>query len=88
VENDTHSFIIRIWHESMNSAGKIVAWRGSIDHVGTGERLHFHELYTIVRFIQARIGATTQSMSWWKTILARIKHKVTWDPKRYPEHRS
>ncbi len=56
MHGDTHSFVIRIWQEAMDSEGNITAWRGSIDHVGSGERLHFYDLDRVVHFIQQQVG--------------------------------
>lgn len=57
---DTYSFVIRIWHEALDSEGHITTWRGSIDHVGSDERLHFDDLARIVQFIQEQIGLESQ----------------------------
>jgi len=56
LHGDTHSFVIRVWHEALDSQGNIVAWRGSIDHVGSDERIHFEDLDRIVKFIQEQVG--------------------------------
>ena len=45
-----HSFIVRVWHEdSAEPAGG--QWRGSIEHVPSGERLHFVSLEAVTNFI-------------------------------------
>jgi hypothetical protein len=46
VPSDTHAFIVRIWPEALDSDGNIKTWRGSIEHVGNGQRLHFCDLGT------------------------------------------
>jgi len=56
VQDDTHSFVVRIWHEALNSEGHIVAWRGFADHVSSGERCHFEDLKQLVGFIQTKVG--------------------------------
>ncbi len=60
LQSDTYSFVIRIWHEALDSEGNITTWRGSIDHVGSSERVHFDDLNRIVQFIQERIGLENQ----------------------------
>ena len=52
MQSDTHSFIVRIWYEGLESDGTIKTWRGSIEHVGNGQRLHFTDLERVVNFIQ------------------------------------
>ena len=56
MQDDTYSFVVRIWHEALDGDGRIVAWRGSIDHVGSGERAHFDDLDQMLEFIQRRVG--------------------------------
>ena len=52
MQSDTHSFIVRIWYEGLESDGTIKTWRGSIEHVGNGQRVHFTDLERVVDFIQ------------------------------------
>jgi hypothetical protein len=73
LENDTHSFVVRIWHELTDREGNIVTWRGSIDHVGSGERAYFHDLYGIVNFIQEQMGLNASCHSRWRSIWAKIR---------------
>ena len=56
MQNDTYSFVVRIWQESVDSDGNVVAWRGSIDDVGDGERTYFADLERILPFIRKQIG--------------------------------
>jgi hypothetical protein len=54
--------------------GHIVAWRGSIDHVGSDQRLYFHDLEGILRFIEEQTGMDAgRPSSKWKALLARIR---------------
>jgi hypothetical protein len=66
VKTEGHAFIIRIWRQKAGGAEKNSVWRGSIDHVGAGERLYFSDLAAIDRFIQDRteIGANSQTSRW------------------------
>ena len=50
---DTDSFIVRIWREAVDSAGNVVAWKGSIEQVGSDQHLYFQDLELIPRFIQS-----------------------------------
>lgn len=65
MENDTHSFVIRIWHETVDGEGNIVDWRGSIDHVGSGNRLYFYDLEGIARFIREQLGLGSRRPRRW-----------------------
>jgi hypothetical protein len=56
VQNDSYSFVVRIWQETVDSDGTAVAWRGSIDDVGDGERAYFADLDGILPFIRKQIG--------------------------------
>jgi hypothetical protein len=49
--DDTHSFILRIWHEGKDRTGQVTAWRGFIEHVGAGERRYFVDLCEVGRYI-------------------------------------
>ena len=60
MQGDTYSFVVRIWHEALDSEGHIIVWRGSVDHVGSGERIHFDDLGQIAQFIQERVGLENQ----------------------------
>jgi hypothetical protein len=78
VQRDTHAFIVRIWHEAQDEEGTIVAWRGSIDHVGSDERLYFHDLTGIVRFIQEQTGVDASSSRFrWRMLWDRIRHEIS-----------
>jgi hypothetical protein len=77
VEGDTHAFIVRIWHEAQDGEGNIVAWRGSIDHVGSDQRLYFQDLEGILRFIEEQIGVNTSLPgSKWRALLARVRNEA------------
>ena len=78
LQSDTHSFIVRVWHEAVNSKGRATTWRGSIDHVGSGQCLYFDDLDGVVRFIQeqARLNIKRSSHKW-RSLLACIKRMIT-----------
>jgi hypothetical protein len=54
--DDTHSFVVRVWHEGQDLAGNVTAWHGSIEHVGRGERRYFVDLGEIGRYIEEHVG--------------------------------
>lgn len=81
MDEDTHSFIIRIWNAAEDRPGKPSAWRGSIDYVGNDKRLYFNDLNSVVYFIHEQVDSlgSTSSSSWkflkdfvnsaWKSVL-------------------
>ncbi|MBG7609482.1 MAG: hypothetical protein IZT55_01310 [Anaerolineae bacterium] len=74
---DTHSFIIRVWHEAQDSDGNILAWRGSIDHVGSNKRLYFQNLDGISNFIQEQSGVRkTKKGSLWRAPFIWIENEI------------
>ena len=78
MEEKTDSFIVRISHGTPESERAVVTWRGSIEHVGSDQRLYFRDLAAILRFIQQRTGvAHKHSGSRWKAIRAWIRHDTT-----------
>ena len=52
MEGDTDSFILRIWREAVDSTGNVIAWKGSIEHVGSEQYLYFQDLEVMARFVQ------------------------------------
>jgi len=75
VEEDTHSFIIRIW-DVVDGPGNRPeeTWRGSIDYVGSGKRLYFNDLNSIVKFIHEQIRSEgSQSIANWEALVERSK---------------
>lgn len=57
MNSDIHSFIVRIWPEKTDNQGQVVAWRGSVEHVGKQEqRVYFSALEDLTTFIQNQSG--------------------------------
>jgi hypothetical protein len=57
-------------------------WRGSIDYVGSGRRLYFYDMESIVRFIREQVsGNTGVPVPAKMTTLASLKSKLraTWE---------
>jgi len=53
---DIHSFIVRIWAEQTDNQGQVLAWRGSVEHVGKNQRVYFSALDELVTFLQNKTG--------------------------------
>ena len=56
MQEDMQSFVVRIWHEAVDLDGNPVAWRGSVDHVGSAQRRYFHDLDKVIEFIKEQVG--------------------------------
>jgi hypothetical protein len=74
LKNDAKSFIVRIWIESAPEDELSPTWRGVIEHVGSEDRKHFHELDSVTQFICEKTGlAQKASVSdWWQALKTRI----------------
>lgn len=53
---DTYSFVVRIWYEGTDPSSQQPLWRGSIEHVGAGQKRYFVNLDDISRYIQEHVG--------------------------------
>ncbi len=51
IEDDAHSFIVRVRLEPRELEGAVSEWRGMIEHVASGERLFINDVIRIVEFI-------------------------------------
>ncbi len=56
MDQESHSFIVRMWREPTIDTHDGASWRGTITHVLSGEQLHFWELGAVQRFIAERVG--------------------------------
>jgi hypothetical protein len=55
-EDRSAAFIVRVWCESGGELpGAVRAWRGSIEHVPTGERAFFTELDAVIAFMRPHL---------------------------------
>ncbi len=51
VAPDRHSFIVRVWREgSADQSGG--PWRGSVQHVASGQHIHFSSFEALQHFLQ------------------------------------
>jgi hypothetical protein len=51
------SFILRIWREQGEFESSTTEWRGSIEHVGSGQRIFFRELSVIGEFLKPHLDS-------------------------------
>ena len=52
-QDSQHLFIVRIWFETGTEPDPI--WRGSVEHIPSGERQYFVQLSSLVEFIRFRL---------------------------------
>lgn len=58
LEDRSAAFIVRIWCETGDSpAGEVRAWRGSVEHVASGQRSFFQELDAVIAFMTPHLRA-------------------------------
>jgi hypothetical protein len=60
-----HLFVVRLWAEQSVSAP--VQWRGSVEHVASGQRFYFTSLADMNDFIALQLNQPTDSLSKGKT---------------------
>jgi hypothetical protein len=53
-----HLFIVRVWQEPSQSAP--AHWRGSVEHVPSGQRVYFESLNDLTDFIALRLNGGAQ----------------------------
>ena len=65
VMNDTsarnqHLFIVRLWSEGHNIGP--TQWRGSVEHIPSGQKFYFTSLSDMKDFISLHLSAPAQSL--------------------------
>ena len=66
-EDRSAAFIVRVWCECGEQPGAVRAWRGSIEHVASGERTFFTELDAVTAFMSkhlVRLGIDEPTRFW------------------------
>lgn len=68
LEDRTAVFIVRIWCERGDEdASSVPEWRGSVEHVASGQRSFFRNLEAVVDFMKVHlkgIGVDAQQRFW------------------------
>ena len=67
LEDRTAVFIVRVWCEGGDANNAVSEWRGSIEHVQSGQRTFFRHLEAIIEFIKPyleNIGIDAQQRFW------------------------
>ncbi len=60
-ERHEHLFIVRVWQEPAQVRSG--SWRGSIEHVPSGQRLYFVSLVDMDDFIRLRLALPSQNVA-------------------------
>jgi hypothetical protein len=87
------SFIIRIWRDDREDTEAEVVWRGSIESVRNGDKVHFRELAMIETFLKHQLRdigidlSQRQPGSRDETLAPeRDAAQATHDPKNKPDY--
>lgn len=57
LEDNAAAYIVRVWLEQREVEGAPVTWRGSIEHVASGDIKYLTDLDEILRFIRPHLEA-------------------------------
>lgn len=67
LEDRSAAFIVRIWCERGDATSVAPEWRGSVEHVQTGQRVFFRHLDAVLDFMKPHlegIGIDAQQRFW------------------------
>jgi hypothetical protein len=56
IEEETHSFVIRLWSEPRDEVRSTSEWRGWVQHVQDGERHYFRDLAEIGHIVASHLS--------------------------------
>ena len=57
LEDRTAVFIVRIWCERGDGGSAVAEWRGTVEHVESGQRVFFRHLDLILEFMKPHLRA-------------------------------
>ena len=58
IEEESHSFVIRLWSEPRDKVQSAAEWRGWVQHVENGERRYFRDLADIGLIVASHLSET------------------------------
>ncbi len=73
-EEDTQVFIVRFWRETRELEGAHPIWRGSVEHLPTGQRVYvknFREVEGVISSFVPVAEKTGQDSRWKKRLKSR-----------------
>ena len=90
LEDRTTAFIVRIWCERGDTASLAPEWRGSVEHVQTGQRAFFRHLDAVIDFMKPHlqgIGVDAQQRFWERisTVMDDGEQDIDHDPNHAPK---
>jgi hypothetical protein len=88
LEDRTTAFIVRIWCERGDTASLAPEWRGSVEHVQTGQRAFFRHLDAVIDFMKPHlqgISVDAQQRFWER--ISTVMDDGDQDIKHDPDHR-
>ncbi len=56
LSEQSHAFVIKIWHERRDIIGAEPVWRGSVNDVQGGPRVYFNSLATLCGYLARHAG--------------------------------
>ncbi len=56
INEQSHAFVVKIWHERRDIAGAEPIWRGSVDDVEGGPRIYFDSLGVLCSYLTQHAG--------------------------------
>lgn len=81
-DQQSHSFIVKVWSERTGRSAQNRAWRGRITHVPSGERRSIQRIEEIGMFMTPYLIQLGLRVSWSHRLLHLILHR------RRPDKRS
>jgi ketosteroid isomerase-like protein len=67
LEDRTAVFIVRVWCELGDADSAVTEWRGSVEHMQSGQRVFFRHLESVLEFMKPHlknIGIDAQQRFW------------------------
>lgn len=67
LEDRTAVFIVRVWCERGDGDAAVTEWRGSVEHIQSGQRTFFRHLDAVLEFVRPHledIGIDAQQRFW------------------------
>lgn len=67
LEDRTAVFIVRVWCERGDGDAPVTEWRGSVEHIQSGQRAFFRNLEAVLDFVRPHlegIGIDAQQRFW------------------------
>lgn len=77
VDDDRHTFVIRLWREPRELESVDRPWRGTIEHIPSGDRRPVAGMKDITSFIDDCVGVTARRQLWQRTVQAWLSRHLS-----------